>query len=49
MTDVNPYYYQIVRRAPDRKEKNEFSVVLSFKVVDSFVKIFLANAILTSY
>ena len=30
MFDVNPYYYQMIRSAPDHKEEKEFSVVVFY-------------------
>ena len=48
MSDVNPYYGELINRAFDPKGGNEFSVVLSFLIVYSSAKFFLADASLTN-
>ena len=49
MSDVYPYFYQIIRSGLDHKEGNELNVVLLFLFVYRSVKFLLVEAILTSY
>ena len=49
MSDVNPYYYDILNSAFDHKGGNNFSVVLFQKIVYNSANFFLVDAISTSY